>query len=133
VARPAKTKSKVLDHAPQGGRARLAITLFALLAFTLQTYVTQTHIHAAAINTASTTFDKGATQKQQPDKFPQGNDPANCPICQEILHTGQFVTPSATALLLPTLTVSIVAIVVDIKTIAQAPSHSWKSRAPPLA
>jgi hypothetical protein len=123
-------------RAPRGNGARLAITLFALFAFTLQTYVTQTHIHGMArINSAAATlaFDKNAAHKQQPGKFPPGDDPANCPICQEILHTGLFVTPSAAALLLPTVAVSIAAIVVDIKTIVQAPSHSWKSRAPPLA
>lgn len=136
MARPARTTSRVWGRARQCNSARLAITLFALLAFTLQSYVTQTHIHGAArINSAAATlaFDKNAVHKQQPGKFPPGDDPANCPICQEILHTGTYVTPSVAALLLPSVAVSIAVIVVDIKTIAQASSHSWKSRAPPLA
>ena len=128
--------SRVRGRAPQGRYARLAITLFALLAFTLQTYVTQTHIHGATrINSAAATlaFDKNAAHKQQPDKFPPGSDPANCPLCQEILHYGTYVTPAAASLLLPSFTVSVASIVIDIAAITQAYSHSWKSRAPPLA
>jgi hypothetical protein len=126
----------VRGRASRSDAARLAITFFALFAFTLQTYVTQTHIHGMArINSAAAplAFDKNAAHEQQPGKLPPSDDPANCPICQEILHTGFYVTPSATALLLPTVAAFIAPTVVDIKTIAQASSHSWKSRAPPLA
>jgi len=136
VARPTRTTSRVRGRAPRGHGARLAITFFALLAFTLQTYVTQTHIHGASpVNfaAAASTLDGSAAQKHLPDKLPPSNDPANCPICQEILHTGFFVTPSVAALLLPTIVASIAPIVADIKAIAPAYSHSWKSRAPPLA
>ena len=136
MARPARTISRVWDRAPQSDRARLAITLFALLAFTLQSYVTQTHIHGItrdSIAAATLAVDKNPAEKQQPNKFPPGDDPANCPICQQILHSGSYVPPSAATLLLPTVAASITPIVIDIKTIAQASSHSWKSRAPPIA
>ena len=112
--------------------ARLAITLFALLAFTIQSYVTQVHIHGTArIGGATLALDKSATQQQSPGKAPPGDDPANCPICQQILHAGSFVAPSAAAFVPLTLTASIVAIVIEIATLAQAYSHSWRSRAPP--
>lgn len=136
MARPARTKSRVWGRAPQGNGARLAITLFALLAFTLQTYFTQTHIHfaeRAGTALATLALDKNAAQKQRPDKFPPGDDPANCPICQEILHTGYYVTPSAAVLPLPTVAVSIAPTVIDIMTTVDAHSHIWKSRAPPFA
>ena len=125
------TASRVRSSAPRSRSARLAITLFALFAFTLQTYVTQTHIHGMArINSAAapSAFDKNAAHKQQPS-----TDPANCPICQEILHTGYYVTPSVAVLPLPAVAVSIAPTVIDIMTIVAAHSHSWKSRAPPLA
>ena len=136
MARLARTTSRVWGRARQGNGARLAITLFALLAFTLQTFVMQTHIHGMArvgIAPATLALDKSAAQGQRPDKFPAGNDPANCPICQEILHTGYYVTPSAAALPLPTVAVSIAPTVIDVMTVVAAHSHSWKSRAPPLA
>jgi hypothetical protein len=136
VAHPARIISRVWGRAPQGNRARLAITLFALLAFTLQSYVTQTHIHGLAHESfAGAAFAAGedSGQKQKPGKLPANDDPANCPICQEILHTGFYVTPTTTTLLLPTVEASIAPIIIDIKMIVQAYSHSWKSRAPPLA
>ena len=111
---------------------RQLVVYIALMAFGLQSYITQTHIHLAPDSFAS--FAKlGANKQQQPDKFPANGDPANCPICQEIAHTGQFVTPSAAALLLPSVAVSVISIVADIPAIAQNASHAWQSRAPPKA
>ncbi len=106
-------------------RLRLLVTLFALFAFSLQTYIGQIHIHLGP--------DAGIAQKHAPDKFPANGDPANCPICQEVLHNGQFVTPSAASLLPPTFTVSIVRIVAALPMLARATSHTWRSRAPPKA
>jgi hypothetical protein len=136
VTRPAKIPSKVWGRSPRSGGARLAITFFVLLAFTLQTYVMQTHIHGTAgfgVTVTKLAFDKSAAQEQRPGKLPPANDPANCPICQEILHTGFYVAPSAAALLLPSVVASVAPIVIDIVKIVEVCSHSWKSRAPPLA
>jgi hypothetical protein len=111
---------------------RLLITFVVMLAFGLQSYITQTHIHLAPDSFASIA-KLNASKQQQPDKFPANGDPANCPICQEIAHTGQFVTPSAAVVLLPSVAVSIIRIVADIPAIAQDASHAWRSRAPPKA
>jgi hypothetical protein len=130
------TASRIRSSAPRGRSARLAITFFVLLAFTLQTYVIQTHIHGmAGFGVAAVKLDlgKSAAREQRPDKLPPANDPANCPICQEILHTGYYVTPSVAVLPLPAVAVSIAPTVIDILTAVEAHSHSWKSRAPPLA
>ncbi len=104
---------------------RLAITLFALLAFTLQSYITQTHIHGAGGN-AIAALDAG-----KPGKLPNADDQSSCPICQVIAHAGQFVTPSAVAIALPALSAFHVAADKDIAAIAHSSSHIWKSRAPP--
>ena len=110
-----------------GGRTRLRllITLFALFAFSAQTYIGQVHIHLAA--------NAWAAQKHVPDKFPANDDPTNCPICQEVLHSGQFVTPVGATLLPPSTVASIIRIVVDIPVVARTFSHAWRSRAPPKA
>jgi hypothetical protein len=108
--------------------ARLAITLIALLAFTLQSYVTQIHIHGAIWKTTST-LDAGKTQ--QPDKIPAGDDQNSCPICQVIAHAGQFVTPSVVVIALPTLAAFHIAVDKDTTIVMHSVSHSWKSRAPP--
>jgi hypothetical protein len=105
---------------------RLFVTLFALLAFSLQCYITQTHIHLAP----DTVFSDGKAQPKD-DKFPANGDPAKCPICQESLHAGQYVTPSAAALLPPSAVASVVTLAANVVVFVQAASHGWRSRAPP--
>jgi hypothetical protein len=122
------------------GFARWTITLFVFLAFSFQSYVTQTHIHfqgEAAVNifASSEKFSSAATApgKQNPDKYPPADDPANCPICQEVMHSGAFVMPDFIALLLPSQPISIIPIVIALPTSIQAVSHRWQGRAPPHA
>ena len=134
MARSRNASSKARSAHPPRDATRFLITFIAVLAFAFQSYVTQTHIHGAPeTGFASAKIAGTGANKQNPDKFPANDDPANCPICQEILHTGQFVTPSAVSLLLPSLAVSIITIVVDIGVVAQTASHGWQSRAPPAA
>ena len=113
---------------------RLVITFATLLAFILQTLVLQTHIHGTAridSTAASQVLEKGVGQ--QPDKFPPADDPANCPICQELLHAGAFVAPTAATLQLATLVAVIDLVFVEIFAATKPQTHGWKSRAPPPA
>ena len=59
---------------------RLFVVYIALLAFGLQSYITQTHIHLAP-NSFASLAKLGASKQQQPDKFASNGDAANCPIC----------------------------------------------------
>lgn len=106
-----------------GGRSRFFLALLLLVTFSLQSYLTQTHIHTGS----------AVAQKQAPGKLPNKDDPANCPICQEMLQAGHFVTPSAASLLLPSAQVSVFRIVTRAVVVAQSASHAWRSRAPPQA
>jgi hypothetical protein len=130
--RRAFTKAKI--RPPRETALRLVVSLFVMLAFSVQSYVTQTHIHLAPDGSSlySKLISESGKNKQQ-DKYPANGDPANCPICQEILHSGQFVTPAAAILLLPSVAVSIIQVVADIPAASERPSHAWQSRAPPLA
>jgi hypothetical protein len=110
---------------------RIALAYLAILAVAFQSYIVQTHIHLTpgdAARLAGTAVTHG---QDSHDKYPASDDPANCPICQEILHSGQFVTPAAQMLLPPALAVSTIAVVDTPLAIALAPSHSWRGRAPP--
>jgi DUF2946 family protein len=122
--------------------ARLVFTFFMLLSFALQSYVMQTHIHTAGLSVTAgltTIFKsdgagkhfatKGAPQPR--DDFPANDDPSNCPLCQEILHSGQFVTPSTVVLVLPAQTISFVPINLVLPLFSDAVSHNWQGRAPP--
>jgi hypothetical protein len=126
VFRPFRTKPKA--KAQRVSASRLAITLFALLAFTFQSFVSQVHFHATPW-IATSTFDAGKVS--QPGKLPANDDQSNCPICQVVLHAGQFVTPSAVTFALPSFALFFVAIATNTTLSTQAASHSWQSRAPP--
>jgi hypothetical protein len=120
---------------------RRVVLAVALLAFALQSYITQTHIHFATSQvfglSSADTFTptaKIAHGKFAPAKnTPSNDDPANCPICQAAMHSGQFITPVATAFVLPSETVSIVPLAVAVLTASETLSHGWQSRAPPKA
>ncbi|MBV9990733.1 MAG: DUF2946 family protein [Alphaproteobacteria bacterium] len=103
---------------PNVGRARLWLTLLALLAFTFQTYVTQTHIHAAPV----------AGGKQVPGKL---DDQASCAVCQAAIHGGHYLTPSAGGFVPLTLSSYGVTIATEIAIFVSVASHSWHSRGPP--
>jgi hypothetical protein len=111
---------------------RRLLFVFTLATFTLQGYIVQTHIHGSPHLAAGTNAAIGKAGSTDPhDKYPANDDPANCPICQEILHTGAFITPAAIALLPPTLAVSTIAIAARELPFIAAVSHDWRGRAPP--
>ena len=117
---------------PRETALRTIITLLVMLAFGLQSYIAQTHIHLKPDTFSSYSKLDHQPGKENPlDKFPANGDPANCPICQEIAHTGQFITPSAAVLMLPTASVSIITLVADVVVVPDRASHAWRSRAPP--
>jgi hypothetical protein len=117
--------------------ARWTITLFVFFAFAFQSYVTQTHIHfphEAAVNIFASADKSPLVKvpgKQNPDKYPPADDPANCPICQEVMHSGAFVMPDFVALLLPSQPISIVPLVIALPAAIKIVSHRWQGRAPP--
>jgi hypothetical protein len=136
----AATKARRTRVNPAPSLARWTITLCVFLAFAFQSYVTQTHIHfagEAAVDIFAPVEKSPASAKiapqgkQNPDKYPPKDDPANCPICQEVMHTGAFVMPDFVALLLPSQPISIVPIVIALPAAIEAVSHAWQGRAPP--
>ena len=111
---------------------RLGVTLFALLAFALQSYTTETHIHKPALPGwagIAAALDLDVPVKN--GKAPAKQDQQNCPICQGVAHAGAFVSPAAAAALAPTLSVQIIAAVLDAALPFNTLSHDWQSRGPP--
>jgi hypothetical protein len=124
---------------------RLLMVLIGLLALALQSFVVQTHIHAARTSSGIQTAAianavKGAAASvvaasvntlAARDKYPINEDPSNCPLCQEIAHSGQFVQSAAVLAALPA------SVTVHFIPWAEAAIHSftathiWRSRAPP--
>ena len=100
-----------------------------LLAFAIQAFVSQTHVHPSF----STTIVAFHTDKTSPkhDNYPANDDPSNCPLCKEILYSGQFVAPIWAVFLLPNLAVSLIETVTRPVSRFDTASHTWSSRAPP--
>jgi len=101
---------------PSMSRTRLWLSLLALLTFTVQTYVTQTHIHNVAAS------------KQAPGKL---DDQASCAVCQAALHGGHYLTPQASSFMPLMLTGIGVALATRVVFLVQSVSHAWTSRGPP--
>lgn len=115
--------------------SRLALTLVAALAFFVQSFITQTHIHGAPIPAAKSTvvaFHDGGAEKQR-DPYPAKGDPANCPLCQEIAHAGHYTTPVFALVVAPALRIAHVIPVPHTRATEFVLTHAWRSRAPPVA
>jgi hypothetical protein len=123
------------------------VGLLGLLAVALQSFVVQTHIHVqqpavraqavglitlAAASVADSTIVSG--QAGAPvDNYPINRDPANCPLCKELTHSGQYVSSASVLATLPfPATVNFI-VFREIAPTLFAASHTWRGRAPPLA
>ena len=115
-------------------RARwTAILLAALLAFSWQSFVTQTHVHfgadahMAAVSGETSSAARHDTGKGSPDT------PANCPICEEIAHNGLYLLPILAVLEAPEPAPVWQAVTALRARAVRKPSHVWRSRAPPIS
>ena len=124
------------------------LALLALLALTIQSFVVQTHIHipqaagraqtvsivALAQNILAGPASESAQDNQAAprDRFPITEDPSNCPLCQEVAHSGQFIASAASLAYLPvTATVNFI-VFIEVAPSILAASHTWRGRAPPI-
>lgn len=122
------------------GWRRLLPTLM-LVAFTLQSFVTQTHIHftpdALTRLTEYVDSDSGKIAHQYVGQNEHGtrktnDDPADCPLCQEILYSGYYVAPGTPSVPPPAHLVTATASVGLELPFVSATSHIWQGRGPPL-
>lgn len=108
--------------------ARRYVTLFALLAFFLQSFAVQSHIHP---------LDKPATAAAAVNNIPapvKKIDPVDigsCRLCQELIHAGAFVAPAATAVPASQSAAAIVFTALPLLAGLLTPAFAWQSRAPP--
>ena len=106
--------------------ARRWVTALALLAFFFQNLAVQTHIHQSLQPEAVKVQTDGS------HKAPLKLDPVDqCRLCQELVHAGTFVTPSAVVSLLSLTFVAVS--ITGVLTFAADPAtaFAWQSRAPP--
>ena len=122
-------------HFPEIGRTsvgRLVATWILLLAFALQSYVTQTHVHRALIPAASASAAQAAHRTFAQSASPVDDEAVACAFCQAIAAAGAFLSPAGVAV--PSLLVQAEAAAAapTVVGLAIAPAgFSWRSRAPP--
>jgi hypothetical protein len=117
-----------LAHFVSGpGAARKWVAVLTLLGFFLQSLVVQTHIHPSIQAQA-----KAVSQQLPGSQPPKGQDPIDqCRLCQELIHAGHFVAPSALAAFASlSLFAAIFAYLPDLPDRSARP-FAWRSRAPP--
>ena len=115
------------------------VACFALLAFLLQGFALQTHIHQQiqpviaklAAPDSQAGLPAARLLDQQPRKTNDPLDQGHCRLCHELVHAGSYVTPTALALAagLDWITARIPAPARVFGTSAQA--FAWQSRGPP--
>ena len=114
-----------IRHAPA---PRKWLAVVALLSFFLQSLAVQTHIHQQLTPSAVKLVAHGSSAPA-PAK---GQDPVDqCRLCQELVHAGHFVAPSAIAAFA---SISLVAAIFAIHVSGPdqvVTGFSWNSRAPP--
>jgi hypothetical protein len=111
------------------GLWRRLLLVFTIAAFAQQSYLTQTHIHippALAAGGGGAVLD-GAGH----GKTPSRDDPAHCPLCQEMLLAGAYLAPVAIVILPPLLPAFRIELAARELPFIAAASHSWHGRAPP--
>ena len=113
-------------------QAKLWLTLLTLATFLMQGYLVQTHIHG--LPEAFISHSGIQTVSQLPrGPLPVDQDQADCPLCQEFVQAGNYVTPAAVAVLPPMAVVHVVLVDALPAAVAKPASHSWRGRAPPHA
>lgn len=107
---------------------RRLVMLFALLAFALQAYLVQTHIHGQP---GVLSLKPHVSAPVQPAPF-DPLAPANCALCQEILHAGTAIAPDNSELALLLTWIGMVPAVAFLPAEPLALTTGWHSRAPPV-
>jgi hypothetical protein len=109
----------------RAGAWRLLATWVVLLAFALQSYVTQTHVHPSPAPAE-------AVSQMSVPAVPAGDDTTLCSLCQAIAAAGAFFSPAAVVVALPAVLAQATAAPPAGRSLAAAAaSFSWRSRAPP--
>jgi hypothetical protein len=108
-----------------------SVAWFLLLAFTLQSYVTQTHIHGAAQGVGGAAIVKLLSKAPAHGNSPSENSSTDCPYCQAIVHAGAFFMPVTPVPIPLAVWSERIAPSIMASNVDSASAHDWHSRAPP--
>src|SRR5262245_36149271 len=128
----ARLSSLGLSTGRAASTRRSLIAWFCALAIAFQCVVIQGHFHLA--NAGVSAFDQTESSGPAPvqkDKAP-GGGPSGCFICQQLAMAGSAVLPDSPAPVVVATSEAATVLPAKIAAIEAAPSHHWRSRAPPV-
>ena len=108
----------------------VAVLLAVLLAFTSQSFVTQTHEHLDQAAYSAVASVKAAGAQSQTGQSP-ANPADTCPICREMAQAGHYLLPTLVAIQIFETTTHWLAVTRPLALTPHQQSHTWQSRAPP--
>lgn len=109
----------------------MALAWAVLVAFALQSYVTQTHVHWETIAPVASS-SAGSSGSSIESSRPGDSEDLVCPLCQAVAAAGAFVGAAPIAFSLPAARAEAAVpppIIVGLA--IRAAGFSWQSRAPP--
>jgi hypothetical protein len=109
------------------------LTLFGLVAFGLQTYIVQTHIHFGVTAAAIVDENGPAPAEKSGDPLRPNPHQLACPLCQQLAHSGPAVVPAPLFFVDEWTYTAFVLITRETTRRFHSPTHIWQGRAPPLA
>ena len=129
----ANTGSRAIQRLPKRDvrPGWIAILLAALLAFSWQSFVTQTHEHFGSGTYSAVAGAKTATPQMKGGRSPT-NPPDTCPICREIAQAGHYLLPTSVAFHTPETITHWLTVTPSLVLALCLRSHAWLSRAPPI-
>lgn len=104
------------------------VTAFLLLAFFLQSLAIQTHIHPSF---STATVKVAAIGETGPAPIKTQDPLDQCRLCQEMVHSGSFFTPSVVALAASLSFTAATFALLRAPPRSSVTDFAWQSRAPP--
>jgi hypothetical protein len=127
--RTAATQFAGIRRGNPGWRSVAGIIL--LLAFTLQSFVTQIHMHGTLQEIGGGGFANVIAKAPGRSNSPIENGTVDCPLCQAVAQAGAFFAPAAPLVFLPAASAECAIPFVMLGALDNAVAHYWCSRAPP--
>jgi hypothetical protein len=110
----------------------MAFVFAAMLAVLLQAFAVQTHIHSFAAPTAPAVYEQGGADSVHSEHATTADHQTVCAICQALAANGNATLADAAHVAIDTNAVYQTA-ALEIRRAPRALTHSWQSRAPPIA
>ncbi len=112
-------------------RGRWLVLFAALFAFCWQSVAAATHHHPQTESASRIDAGKPGSVAQPRTQGDSQDSPANCPICRELAHTANYLSPAPIIFTAPlSATPQRIAVAPLSLSVGQR-WHGWRSRAPP--